>query len=64
VGRERVCFNAHRVFDPQTIITALSGFDLLEFSLVDDSGVYSESVSPEAARHLDYGCGLFVFEKP
>ena len=64
VGRERVCFNAHRVFDPKTIITALSGFDLLEFSLVDDSGAYKESVSTDAARYLDYGCGLFVFEKP
>lgn len=64
VGRERVCFNAHRVFDPQTIIITLSDFNLLEFGLVDDSGVYKESAFPEAACHLEYGCGLFVFEKP
>lgn len=64
VGRERVCFNAHRVFDPQTIIRAMNNLRLLEFSLVDDSGVFHEYVSPESATNLDYGCGLFVFEKP
>lgn len=64
VGRERVCFNAHRVFAPQTIITAMSSLRLLEFSLVDDAGAFHESVSPDMAAGLEYGCGLFVFEKP
>ena len=64
VGRERVCFNAHRVFEPQTIIAAMSNLRLLEFSLVDDAGAFHESVSPEMAAGLEYGCGFFVFEKP
>lgn len=64
VGRERVCFNAHRVFDPQTIIGAMSSLRLLEFSLVDDAGAFHESVSLDSAAGLEYGCGLFVFEKP
>jgi SAM-dependent methyltransferase len=64
VGRERVCFNAHRVFDPQTIINAMSSLRLLEFSLVDDVGAFHESVSPDMAASLEYGCGLFIFEKP
>lgn len=64
VGRERVCFNAHRVFDPRTIILTMSRLRLLEFSLVDDTGAFHESVSPEMAASLEYGCGLFVFEKP
>lgn len=64
VGRERVCFNAHRVFDPRTIIGMLAGLRLLEFSLVDDSGSFQEFVSPDRAADLEYGCGLFVFEKP
>lgn len=64
VGRERVCFNAHRVFDPQTIIGTLSGLRLTEFSLVDDDGAYHESVSPDMAAGMEYGCGLFIFERP
>lgn len=64
VGRERVCFNAHRVFAPQTIIGTLSGLRLTEFSLVDDDGAYHESVSPDMAAGMEYGCGLFIFERP
>ena len=64
VGRERVCFNAHRVFDPQTIIGYLSGLRLMDFSLVDDDGEFHESVSPDRAANMEYGCGLFIFERP
>ena len=64
VGRERVCFNAHRVFDPKTVIGTLSGLRLMEFSLVDDGGTFHESVSPEMATDMEYGCGLFIFENP
>jgi hypothetical protein len=63
VGRERVCFNAHRVFDPRTIIGTLGGLRLTEFSLVDDDGAFHESVSPDRAAGMEYGCGLFVFER-
>lgn len=64
VGRERVCFNAHRVFDPKTVIGTLSGLRLMEFSLVDDGGTFHESVSPAMATGMEYGCGLFIFESP
>lgn len=50
IGRERVCFNAHRIFHPQTILNYFDGLRLIEFSVIDD-GI------------LDYGCGLFLFEK-
>ena len=63
VGRERVCFNAHRVFAPQSIINWLAPLHLVEFSLVDDKGVLHERVDIELGKHLEYGCGLFVFEK-
>lgn len=64
VGRERVCFNAHRVFDPGTIVNVLDGLCLVEFSLVDDAGAFHESVPPDSVTSLEYGCGLFIFEKP
>lgn len=64
VGRERVCFNAHRVFDPDTIVNVLDGLRLVEFSLVDDVGAFHEIVPLDRATNLEYGCGLFIFEKP
>lgn len=64
VGRERVCFNAHRVFDPETIVSALSDLTLREFSLVDDRCAYRQYLDLADGKSQEYGCGLFVFEKP
>jgi SAM-dependent methyltransferase len=65
VGRERVCFDAHRVFAPETIVQAFPALRLVEFSLINDRGAGIQSNAPfAAARACDYGCGLFVFEKP
>ncbi len=63
VGRERVCFNAHRVHAPSTVTAMFLGMQLVEFSLVDDAGRYHEDVPIETAKALEYGCGLFLFEK-
>lgn len=63
VGRERVFFNAHRVFSPSTILKLLSELSLVEFSLVDDAGNFKEMLSPDAAENMDYGCGLFILER-
>ena len=64
VGRERVCFNAHRVFAPESIVAMFCGLRLEGFALVDDAGRYHESARPEMARGLDYGCGMFEFSRP
>lgn len=63
VGRERVCFNAHRVFSPSTIRAFFPELQLKSFSLVNDSGQLNEGAPLEAAVKLDYGCGLFEFVK-
>ena len=63
VGRDRVCFNAHREFGPATILSFLPELRLESFSLIDDAGRFSEHVPLDAAVHLDYGCGLFEFVK-
>jgi SAM-dependent methyltransferase len=63
VGRERVCFNAHRVHAPRTIQSFLPGLRLHSFSLVDDAGRFREDAPFEDAAHLDYGCGMFEFIK-
>ena len=65
VGEQRVCFDAHRVFHPRTIVTAFSGLQLLEFVLIDDKGAQLAESDPwPRASNCDYGCGLFRFAKP
>ena len=63
VGRERVCFNAHRVFAPETVLSMFSPLRLEGFGLVDDAGAFSCPAPLEAARSLDYGCGMFEFSR-
>jgi len=63
VGRERVCFNAHRVFSSSTVRDYFQELQLKAFSLVDDAGRFNEDVPPETAVNLEYGCGLFEFVK-
>ena len=63
VGRERVCFNAHRVFDPHSVVRMLPHLQLLEFSLVDDNGEFQDRTPLDVAKVQEYGCGLFIFTK-
>jgi SAM-dependent methyltransferase len=63
VGRERVCFNAHRVHAPRTIESFLPALGMESFSLVDDARRFKDNVSFEAADNLEYGCGMFEFVK-
>jgi hypothetical protein len=64
VGRERVCFNAHRVHSPVSVLELFPELKLVEFSYVDDAGQYAEKRSVEEAIGFEYGCGLFHFQKP
>jgi hypothetical protein len=63
IGRERVCFNAHRVFAPATILAWFSELQLMKFSYVSDDGTLHEDTSPALVRQLDYGCGFFEFRR-
>lgn len=63
VGRERVCFNAHRVFAAATILKALPSLRLVRFGLVDDQGHFAETCEISCADNLFYGCGMFVMTK-
>ena len=63
IGRERVCFNAHRVFSVRQIMEATRGLELLSFSYVDDAGNMHENVDFTSVDRIEYGCGLFEFTK-
>lgn len=64
-GRPRVCFNAHRVFDPLQIVSAFEqwGLHLETFSAVTDERRYLEPARPEVLVDADYGCGMFHFRR-
>lgn len=63
IGRERVCFNAHRISAPQTVVAWFPDMDLMRFSYVDDAGQLHPDSDMSEARELSYGCGLFTFRK-
>jgi hypothetical protein len=64
VGRERVEFDAHRVFNPRTILDSFPELRLVEFSAVNDDGDYVENIDPGQLEGAWYSCGLFLFERP
>lgn len=64
VGRERLCFDAHRVFDPFRIPQIFGELELEHFALIDDVGEQVlEEVTLADAASCDYGCGIYTFRK-
>lgn len=69
VGAERVEFNAHRVFDPNTIVEVAkgNGLALREFVLFSaDKGLVELSPTSDVLASVGerrYGLGIFTFEK-
>ncbi|SIS66947.1 protein of unknown function, DUF268 [Thalassospira xiamenensis M-5 = DSM 17429] len=61
VGEEKVCFNAHRIFDPVRFIEMFPELDLESFSFVDDLGNYFDKAEPLDAADKSYACGMYVF---
>ncbi|RZU41358.1 DUF268 domain-containing protein [Edaphobacter modestus] len=63
IGRERVEFNAHRVFAPKTILDSFSSLRLVSFSFVGDDGQIYEEVDALKIPESELACGLFEFTK-
>lgn len=63
VGRERVAFNAHRIFSPQTILENFAQLELVSFSFVGDDGSIYEDQDPAAMPRSEMACGLFEFTR-
>ncbi len=64
VGRERLCFNAHRVFDPQHVVDLFAGCRLIEFAAVPDSGDrIIAGLTPAEMTDAEFACGLYYFVK-
>ena len=63
VGRQRLCFNAHRVHSAKTIGEYFGQLDLVEYSGVHDDGRFVDNVDLSEFRNSDYACGMFHFRK-
>jgi SAM-dependent methyltransferase len=63
IGRERVEFNAHRIFNPNSIVAMFSELELIEFKAIDDGGSFVEDVDLDDFDNADYSCGLFMFKR-
>lgn len=63
IGKQRIEFNAHRVFNPDTIISeaATLGLKLERFAYLDDNIVLKQEFNSEI-KSLYYGCGMFTFK--
>ncbi len=63
IGRERVAFNAHRVFSPFTVAGWFRDLNLVEFSVVTDEGQFRRNANLNDYIKQEYACGLFLFEQ-
>lgn len=63
VGKKRIQFNAHRIYDPFDIIQYMDGFKVEKFSLINDEGEFIEYAKLNDAAIQTYGCGCFWFIK-
>jgi SAM-dependent methyltransferase len=67
VGRPRVCFNAHRIYNFAQVCAAFGELALKEFALIPDdvaAGGLIKNPDPTLTDAQSYGCGCFWFRKP
>lgn len=66
VGKPRVQFNAHRIYDPQMIQDYLPELRLKQWAMLPDdaSGGLLHNPSRELALSQRYACGCFWFQRP
>lgn len=65
VGRPRVCFNGHRIYDFAAVRALFASLTLDEWSLVPDDAAPGliANPPPPLVDAQQYGCGCFVFRK-
>lgn len=63
IGRERTEFNAHRVFDPKSILASFPSLTLIHFAAINDVGDLVDPADWRDYRTAHLACGLFVFSK-
>ena len=59
----KVCFNAHRIFSPKTIVESLDELTLEEFVYIKDYKIIKNVDYIKYSENEDYLCGIFTFKK-
>jgi SAM-dependent methyltransferase len=59
VGRERVCFNAQRIWHPERPLDVMRELKLLEFAAVTDADEYLTDLRPGDLASAQCACGLY-----
>jgi SAM-dependent methyltransferase len=65
IGRERVQFNAHRIFAFETILRMFDDLELVDCAVVDDQDIFHTDINLVQLykSNYEYGCGMFEFVK-
>ncbi len=66
VGKPRICFNAHRIYSYEQILSYFLNLSLVEFSMLPDNGKKSGMIlnaNPNLVSEQHYACGCFIFTK-
>lgn len=64
VGKPRICFNAHRIYSFEQVISLFKKLELVSCALIpdaDNNGNLIINASPETMNSQLYGCGCFDF---
>lgn len=63
VGRQRIEFNAHRIYSFELVTELFAGCNLINFALIKDDGSFIDNALPALVKEQQYGCGCFWFKK-
>lgn len=63
LGKPTIQFNAHRIYSFNLIHDLFTDFDLKNFSLITDEGLFIENANPNLVKDQKYGCGCFWYIK-
>lgn len=66
--RDKVCFNAHRIFSPLTVVNTMDKLNLVNMFLIHDAKIIQYTKEEVVAqRYMEniggYDCGIFIFKK-
>ncbi|MBC7914365.1 MAG: DUF268 domain-containing protein [Pyrinomonadaceae bacterium] len=63
---DKICFNAHRIYSKEQMLSLFKGLKLMEFALIPENEEDGGLIVDPAPQLLDkqiYGCGCFWFSK-
>jgi len=67
IGHPQVCFNAHRIFIHDEILSWIENneinMSLVRYDFVDDNGDLNLNQNIKDTPELEFGCGIYTLRK-